>query len=291
MKRSSGLTLLEILIALFVFGIVAAMATSGVTSSLRVQALNEASTSAQAKLRRITEVFTQELRSAVLGGITNAPYASNSSQISFLLLDGGAGYQVVDKAGSFTTRNYVDLAPTGNISDVSYLNGGEILLVNSAGEAYVMRVTGVGTNNSNGMQTYRLTHTGCQNTIAFTTNTLVLSVRSLGLRYDGSSGSLFQRDAGGAPQTLAFDMEGLELEYVYQYADGTPIVRTTPLTQGGVPVRSGLISGQTATLARVQVTVSASENQGAGREVTRSYMGQVEMSTNPSFQINRVRTC
>ncbi|MBX3144854.1 MAG: type II secretion system protein [Trueperaceae bacterium] len=291
MRRSSGLTLLEILIALFVFGIVAAMATSGVTSSLRVQALNEASTSAQAKLRRITEVFTQELRSAVLGGITNLPYASNSSQISFLLLDGGAGYQVVDKAGSFSSRAYVDLAPTGALSDVAYLNGREILLVNNAGEAYVMRVTGVANNSSNGMATYRLNHAGCSNTIAFTPNTLVLSVRSLGLRYDGSSGSLLQRDAGGAAQTLAFDMDGLELEYVYQYADGTPIVRTTPLLEGSVPVRRGLISGQMATLTRVQVTVSASENQGAGREVTRSYMGQVEMSTNPSFQINRVRTC
>ena len=291
MKRSSGLTLFEILIALFVFGIVAAMATSGVTSSLRVQALNEAATSAQAKLRRITEVFTQELRSAVLGGITNSPYGSNASQISFLLLDGGAGYQVVDKAGSFSSRAYVDLAPTGAPSDVTYLNGREILLVNNAGEAYVMRVTDVNTNTENSMTTYRLTHTGCSNTIAFTPNTLVLSVRSLGLRYDGSSGSLLQREYGGAAQTLAFDMEGLELEYVYQYADGTPIVQTTPLLQGGVPVRSGLISGQTATLTRVQVTVSASENQGAGREVTRSYMGQVEMATNPSFQINRVRTC
>jgi len=290
MRKSDGLTLLEILIALFVFGIVAAIATSGVTSSLRVQAINEAASSAQAKLRRITEVFTQELRSAVLGGVTNQPYAANSSQISFLLLDGGAGYQVIHKSGTFTTQNFTDLAPTGAIGDVSYLNGREILLVNSSGEAVVMRVTGVATNSSNG-NSYRLTHSACLNTIAFTPNTLILSVRSLGVSYNAGDSTLYQREGSGSALPVAFDMDGFLLEYVYQEADGTPHVEAQPILQGGVPSRTGVIGGAPVTLARVQMTVSTSEARGGGNDLVRSYMGQVEMATNPSFQINRVVIC
>src|SRR5690606_17110828 len=105
MRKSSGLSLIEVLIALFVLGIVAAIATTGVINGLRVQSVNEASTAVQAKLRRITEVFTQELRSAVLGGVTNQPYDSGSASISFLLLDGGAGYQVIDHTGNFQDSN------------------------------------------------------------------------------------------------------------------------------------------------------------------------------------------
>lgn len=296
-RRTHGLTLLEILVALFVFGIVAAIATSGITRALQVQAVNEAATSAQAKLRRITEVFTQELRSAVLGGLTSAPYSSGSNQISFLLLDGGAGYQVINKnGGNFSSRTHVDLAPFGSISDVRYLEGRQVLVVNADGEAVVATIGANGASqhtNGSGVTSYRLAYTGsgCQNRIQFTDNTLLLSVRSLGFSYSADDQTLYQREGGGDPVPMAFDMDGLELEYVYVQSDGTPVVRTTPLTEDGHPLRSGTISGEPVTLARVQMVVSTSELRNAGERVSRSYMGQVEMSANPNFQIDRVVNC
>src|SRR5690606_5790547 len=121
-SRTTGMTLIETLVALFVSGIVATIATTGVVNVLRVQAVNEAATSAPAKLRRVTEVLTQELRSAVLGGVTNAPYASNNTQISFLLLDGGAGYQVLPhdsgKNSSFVEAANVDISSGNSLAEV-----------------------------------------------------------------------------------------------------------------------------------------------------------------------------
>lgn len=283
-----GLTLIEVLIALAIFGIVAAIATAGVGNVLRVQAVNEAATSAQAKLRRVTEVFTQELRSAVLGGITNDPYTSSASEISFLLLDGGAGYQVMTKS-SFSASTSVSISAPGNLAAIqAALGGKQILMVNNDGDAVVMAVTSITDQGSN---RYSLAHSACRNTIDFTPNTLILAVRSLGLSYDASDGVLYQRDGGGSDVPLAFDMTGLSLEYVYQEADGTPHVLTDPLKQSGQPVRNGLIGSDNVTLARVQVTVSAEEPTGRGAMLERSYTGQVELATNHSFQINRVVTC
>lgn len=297
MKRQQGFTLLEALIALFVFGIVAAIATAGVVNVLRVQALNEAVTSSQAKLRRVTEVFTQELRSAVLGGVTNSPYSSGPNQISFLLLDGGAGYQVLPHDSgsndSFKAATNVQISTSGPLATVvADLDDSQVLMVNANGDAVVLDVTNVTQNGGSGSNTYRLAHPACANTIDYTTNTLIMSVRSLGLSYDPVTGNLNQRTgATGAAVPLAFDLDGLDLEYVYQESDGTPHVLTSPLLEGGVPVKEGLISSAPVTLMRVQLTVSASEVTTGNRPVSRSYTGQVEMSANPSFSIDKVVAC
>lgn len=288
-RTTKGLTLLEVLIALAVFGIVAAIATAGVGNVLRVQAVNEAATSTQAKLRRVTEVFTQELRSAVLGGITNDPYPSSANEISFLLLDGGAGYQVLNDS-SFLSRNYVNIAAPGSLTAIrAALEGKQILMVNNNGEAVVMKVSSI--SSLGGGNGFSLAHTGCKNTINYTSNTLILAVRSLGLSYNTGDRVLYQRDGGAAAVPLAFDMTGLDLEYVYQEGDGTPHIETTPLTESGQPVRNGLIGSTPVTLARVQVTVSSEEPTGRGNMLERSYTGQVELATNHSFQINKVVPC
>src|SRR5690554_4980633 len=170
MRRDNGLTLLEILIALVVFGVVAAVATSGVINVLRLQATNEAASSAQAKLRRITEVFTQELRSAVLGGVTNAPYVSGANQISFLLLDGGAGYHVLPhdsgNNNSFKNANNVSIATGGKQAEVrADILDSEVLMVNNNGDAVIMTVTGVNKVGGASSTKFALTHPACANTI------------------------------------------------------------------------------------------------------------------------------
>lgn len=294
--RSAGLTLIETLVALFVFGVVATIATTGVVNVLRVQATNEAATSAQAKLRRVTEVFTQELRSAVLGGVTNAPYTSNDTQISFLLLDGGAGYQVLPHDSgnndSFVTAQTVDIASGNGLTQVrDDLLDSEVLMINANGDAVLLYITNVSRSGGPSSTKFNLVHPACSNTIDFTRNTLIMSVKSLGLSFDAASGDLFQRVGNGAPVPLAFDLEDLALEYVYQEADGTPHRLDMPLLEGGAPARDSTIGGVAVTLARVQMTVAAVEPGSGGNEIGRSYSGQVEMSSNPSFQINRVVPC
>lgn len=296
MRRDNGLTLLEILIALVVFGVVAAVATSGVANVLRLQATNEAVTSAQAKLRRVTEVFTQELRSAVLGGVTNAPYASGPNQISFLLLDGDAGYQVLPHDSgnndSFKNATNVDIATSGSLSEVrADLVDSDVLMVNDNGDAVILTITGVSQTGGPNSRKFNLTHPACANTIDFTRNTLIMSVKTLGISYDPVTGDLFQQVGGEDPEVLAFGLDGLDLEYVYQEADGTPHVLASPLLENGSPSRESQIGGTPVTLARVQMTVASSERTFGGRELSRSYTGQVEMSSNPSFRINRVVAC
>lgn len=64
-----------------------------------------------------------------------------------------------------------------------------------------------------------------------------------------------------------------------------------PLLVDGAPVREAQLGGQTVRLARVQLTVAATELTMGGREVRRSYTGQVEMSFNESFRIDKVVPC
>lgn len=297
MKRAIGLTLLEVLVALTVFAAVAAIATSGVVNALRVQATNEAATSAQAKLRRITEVFTQELRSAVLGGVSNAPYVSGPDQISFLLLDGGAGYQVLPHDSgnndSFKVSNNVEIATAGPLASVrASLEGKSVLMVNGNGDAVILPITTVSQIGGSSSNRFRLVHPTCSNTIDYTgSNTLIMAVKTLGLSFDADSGDLYQSTGTGSPVPLAFDLDELKLEYVYQEADGTAHVLPTPLLVNGTPAREAQLAGTPVTLARVQLTVAASELTTGGRELSRSYTGLVEMASNPSFNISKVVPC
>ncbi len=294
--RHQGMTLIETLVALLIFGIVAMIATSGVINALRVQGVNEAAASAQAKLRRVVEVFTQELRSAVLGGVSNQPYASGSSSISFLLLDGGAGYQVLphDSGGGFPNSvNFEIIAPGSTAAVQASLAGQEIMLINGNGDATVLQVTNVTSTKGPGSGIYRVVHNACANTIAYTPNsTLVMLVSSLGMNFDSASGNLNQISGSGAEVPLAFDLDGLELEYVYLLDDGSTRVRAEPYADAnGYPVRRGKVAGENVSLVRIQLTVSATELSGGGRSVSRSYTGQVELASNPSFRIDRVVPC
>lgn len=97
MRRARGFTLIEILVALAVLITLTAIAYNGLIQSLQTQSDQEAVTSAQAKLRRVMEVITQDLRSAIFGGIINQPYTPTAQAVSIGLIDGGAGYPVVNK--------------------------------------------------------------------------------------------------------------------------------------------------------------------------------------------------
>src|SRR5690554_2639513 len=175
--RSIGITLVELLVALAVFGVVLAMTYTAITGSLRVQAAQEAATTSQAKLRRVVEVISQHLRSAVFGSITDDPFEAGSQQVSFMLLAGGAGYPVLERT-NFASQNSFEV-PT---SDSTGFAGSQVALVNRHGDGVVIPVSNV-TNGSNA-SSRTFSSSSCRNTIDFADGVLMFQVMTVGLRLD-----------------------------------------------------------------------------------------------------------
>ena len=292
MKREAGFTLLEMLIALGILGIIFALVSNGLVSAMQVNRTHEAATASQAKLRRVTEVFTQELRSAVLGGISNQPYPSSDKSISFLLLDGGAGYQVLPHSSgnnaSFVNANRVQIAAA--VSDAADLDLREkyALLVNPSGQAVFFKVTDVNRLGGGGSIVFDIEHLGCKNTINFNENMLLFKVRPVGFQFDAADGTLYEWQDGADRLPLAFGLKDLQLSYIYQRADGTTVKKSAPILSSGLPAKSVTDGGGTVTLVRVELALSA---RGAGSKVERSYTGQVELAGSSNFNIEAVQPC
>ena len=294
MRRIGGVTLLEAIVSLAIFGLVVGMATLGVTGALRAQNLNEAIVSSQSRLRRVSEVFSQDLRSTVLGGVLNVPYVSNDHQVSFVTLEGGAGDPVVphDRGGdsSFEKADNLDLVWGDARTDpVSALDGRHILLVNGQGQAIVLKVTSV---QLQGSGTYNVVHAGCANTIAYTPGrTVTMEARPVGYRFDASSGTLFMTEGSGPEVPVAFHLRSVAIRYVYVTDGGRALVRTVPLTDAsGAPVRRGTIGADHVTLQRIGLVVSASEG-AEGRGVERTVSSDVAVVARGTLVIDRVTAC
>ena len=293
-RGTSGLTLLEAIIALAIFGLIAVMATVGVSGALRAQSLNENIVSSQSRLRRVTEVFTQELRSAVLGGVANAPYVSNDHQVSFITLTGGAGdpvdYQDQGNNASFQQADNFNLIWGGSGTDpTASLPGHHVMLVNGNGESIVFKVTSV---QLAGTGLYKVVHAGCANTIAYTgPRTMSMRTRSVGFRYDANDKTLYMTEGSGPEVPVAFDLSSVAIQYVYVTDSGTTLVESAPLTDAsGAPLRTGTINGQQVTLQRIGLAISASDG-AHGHTVRRTASGMVQLTSGHSFSINQVTTC
>lgn len=284
-----GFTLVEMLIALGILSIVLAVAYAAISQGLRVQSGQEAATATQARLRRITEVFTQEVRSAVLGAVANVPYTSGANSVSFMLLDGGAGFQVTAiDVGSNTLNVY------GTAADVGAA-GTQVMLVDSGGQAVLFNV---GTNGSGSGGTRLLTPSkgACFTGMAASSTTgsnrgsLLFRVKSLGLSYDGTD-TLYQRERNGDAQALAFNLTGVQIDYVYRgKTTSTLYTLSAPLTEAGNPTRNSVHNGEPVELLRLQIELR-SEGRSLGGTVERNYVSQVELGSNPSFNIKAVRSC
>jgi len=290
MKSSSesGFTLIEILIAMAIFGIVLTVAYSGIVSALRVQSDQEAVTSAQARLRRVVEVVTQDIRSAVFGSVTATPYASGETSISFMLLSGAAGFPVEDSANFAQATTSVVAARS---AEATLLNGKRVVMVNGNGQGVVFTVRSV---SDLGNHRFQVKHGTCRNTIDSAGGGQLCEISQLGLRYDDADRIIYQ-STGGDEQPLAFNVDELRLEYTYHTgaasaADPT-IVRTSPFLSNGVPTRKYVdASGYTYILDRVQMVISSTE-QSRGRGIERTYSGYVDLSSNAHFTLMEVLPC
>lgn len=289
-NRARGLTMVEVLIALAILSIVLGLAYGAITSSLRVQSTQEAATTTQAKLRRIVEVVSQDLRGAVFGSITDDPYTSGSQQVSFMMLTGGAGFSVLDRPNFHNATSFEVLMSGDHVR-----SGDQIVLVNRAGNGVVMNVSTV--SGSGG----RRTVTGsCRNTIDFEGGVLMFLVETTGIRYSAADNNMYLRVKGGSEQPFAFDLEGLRFDYVYTHLESannadppseTTVITTEPVRgTNGVPVRSYYDGDHRFGLTRIQLVIEDTADSMAGANV-HAYSGQIDLTRAEHFKVEEIISC
>lgn len=275
MRQKQGLSLLELLIAIAILVVVLGMASAGVVMALRAQSGQEAVTSSQAKLRRVNEAVLQELRGAVLGGVTSTPFLSGPNSVSFTVIDGGAGYAVQ----SYTNSQITAVAPAGLAT--ANFEGGQVLLVNSNGIARILTVGSV--TPVNGANLFQLNHAACTTAFPDTDDILMFKVRTVGFRYDDAENKLLQRVGNGDELPLAFGMTSFNIDYIYQKDDGSYIDEDDPYLDADTqPDRQGQIGGDNVQLARLNITFGTAKPSFGGRSVSRQYTGQLELLNNVS---------
>lgn len=255
MPRRHGYTLIEILIALTLLLLFLGLAYRGVLSFMHVREQQDAIAATQAKLRRVLEVLTQDLRGSVLGAITDEPYPSNDQAVSFALLKGSSGFKVYTD----NPATWSDAYKTWILAEDPDLQPGDrVLLVNQEKKAVLLTVSGI-----RPLATHRwaIEHATCRNTLTYRSNTLLFGIKLYGIRYDEAHKTLvLNEDGDEAP--LAFGISDFTIQYLPD--------RTDP--------------------ERLRVTVAAQKHL-RGRVFERRYVGLVELNHNATFAIEEVVPC
>jgi len=285
MSRPSAFTILEFLVALAVFVIVLVMAYSASTQTLQINRDNEAISSAQAKIRRVLEVLSQDLRSSALGIVTNAPYGSNTTGVSYAQLKRGAGYSVSAISGS--TFNIVSTSTSTEIAQ-DFPNNTRLVIVDNNGSAVVTRATAA--PSSAGSNTYQIT-TSCNNLgIALTSETLAFPVNLQGYSYDSTGKKLVYMQQGDASATdAAYDITNFRIDYVYASSTGLEVRNPTGYLSGG-NIQIQFTNGATYSLRRLQFVLST-QIPSRGRNIERTYTGQVDLVNTRFYTAKVVTAC
>jgi len=283
MTKKKGFTLIETLIALAIFMVLIGIVFQTTTSYLRARAEQDAATNAQAKLRRIVEVLTQDIRSTIMGAITDTPYESDQDSVSFALIDGTAY-----NANRYITYAYfVDVT---SLDTPSFSGSGYAMMANNVGDAVIFPVSAV---LPVGPGRWRIIHASCQNTIPYTINTLVFPVRPMGIRYDANNKTLFANyGAGEVP--YAFNITEFQIDYVYLDNDsGNTVINPSGYNPSGRPPykQFGGSSGNRYTLQRLRITIATTEESAHGKTVTRKLVSNVDLSNNATYNIRGVVPC
>lgn len=282
MRKPQGFTLIELLIALGILGVVLGITFNGLMQTSRSQNQQEAVTNVQSKLRRTVEVITQDLRGAVLGGVINSPYTSNSSQISFALLNGAAGYPVTS-AGT-TSATVISTDPS--LTNLGIANGDTLMLFDStgnssggstAGQAVIVQVNGTPTFTSSS-STWTVPYSSCSS--ASGAADVAFDIQTQGYRYSSTAKTLYMRIGSAAEVPVAYNITAFNLDYIYRdAATSAESVNPTGYNGGGNVAQRFTSGSNTLVLQRIQITLSAQESS-VGQSITRTYTGQIEMINN-----------
>ncbi len=233
MKKTSGYSMVEMLVATAILGIVLAMASQGIVLSLKFHRNQQAVVTAQSKLRQVNAAISQELRSSALGGISDFPVVSNSQGISFMLLDGGTGYQVTN--ASNTTLDFI--ADASDTSELGIAAQPEFLLVDSKGNAVVIAYSTSTNLSSSGSNVFKLNYKNCADMLTGG-DLLLFPMQAVGFRYDASDKVLYRVDGTNTEFPLAFDLSSFVINPILNAAATETIrldIRSTAeyLTVGG----------------------------------------------------------
>ena len=282
MRKDSGVTLIEMLVAMAILAAVLALISTGVVNAMRGQRENDAANASQSKARRIIEVISQDIRGAVLGGIMDFPYATNNTGVSFALLDGGVGMPVVSQGATTTViRSSADAA-----ADLGLLNA-QAMAVRSDGYTGESRLLDISAVQKNGSQ-FTLTHNNCNDPLGNNGRDLLLfDVESIGYRFDQDTNTIRYRQGNNAERTVAFDIEAFEVRYVYtDRNNGAVVVRATPNRDAAnAPLSADLNTSEY--LTRLQIDIQVATPSGSGRSSRRAYTSYIDLSSNQSAQGNK----
>lgn len=287
MSRPLAFTILELLIALAIFVIVMAFAYSTSVQGLQLNRSNEAISSAQNKIRRVLEVLSQDMRTSAFGIIANTPYNSNASAISFPQVVGGAGYSVSAISGS--SLSIISNSPS-IAAEIPV--GTRLVIIDGNGNTALTKTTSLPTLS--GANTYTLSTTCGSLPVTATSETLASVVNILSYSYDASNKKLIYREQGDSSATdVAFDITDFRIDYVYKHTTSTSTSEDSnpPGYLDNGKARIYFTSGSDEyTLRRLQFTLSTQIPLG-GRNVERTYSGQVDMVNTLYYSPKVVSTC
>lgn len=261
MNNKQGFTILEMLISLTILMVVLGLTSQGILMVMKVQNTQEATAVAQAKLRRTTEVIEQMMRSSVLGGLSNGPYAADGDSISFASLNGAAAYQV-----AATSPGAIEVY--ANDLDLTYFPSSQAMLVDINGNALSFDV---GSVIPKGPNRFSVTTNVCGSMPAFTKNMQLHAVELLGFNFDSRSKTMKVTKGLAQEVNLAFNITDFRVKYIYVRENGTSIMRDEPFMSNGVPQKVWQDSGQDVSLKRLQLTMTTIANTYSGNTVERTY--------------------
>ncbi|MCP2014243.1 prepilin-type N-terminal cleavage/methylation domain-containing protein [Deinococcus sp. HSC-46F16] len=264
MKRrpsTEGFTLLELLLALTILGILLTLLLQSSSDTIRLQTRTEQEVSLESSLRRTVAILAQDFRNSAYGLVTDTPYTSTETAISMAQMVDTGVYPVVGPTGNgFPNANNLQaLAPSG----FAWPRDTPFLLIHPARElATVLDLNASSTVGGNGQAT--LNHSGQPNTLCFSPGNLVQRLRLVGYTYDAGSQMIFRGVRAGATVVrtpLAFNVTGFQIQYVD--TEGTAYSSFAALPQ-------------TRTLSRIQLSVTMQRTR-SGQTLTRSLSSTVEI--------------
>ncbi len=288
-RRLLGLSMIEMLIALAIFATVFALSSKGIITGIQGQALQDDIASTQSRLRRVSEVITQQLRGTVFGSISSLPYLPGENDISFAVLDGSGGFQVLPDTSDpnvVKISNINILASSVTNAASLGLTNQQALIINDPGILIGFTVNNV--QSAGGTYQLKVSNASCSQTLTHSDNTLLFKGNLVGLHFDKDKKILYRKVGANEPAPLAYNISDFKIRYIYKSATGDSITRTTPYFINGQAVNQGIADGSEKTLFRIEVFLSAEQDTAQGK-LTRSYSSQIDLAdSSKSTRIRRI---